>query len=203
MKRYIFFSVIILLLVITGRYAVKEQRDISRQVIRFHILANSDSIQDQSLKLKVRDRILADFKDKLSGSENIAQTRDILCREISAISKSAEDEIKAQGYSYPVNVYMARDYFPTKEYGDIRLPAGVYEALRVEIGEAKGKNWWCVMFPPLCYVDVTQKTIPARDKQTLKNVLDDEEYTLVTEKTPTVKIRFKVVEIWNSIKDKC
>lgn len=124
----------------------------------------------------------------------------MLYENMNDIRRLAMEEVKNSGYSYDVRVYMTKDYFPTKAYGDVSLPAGEYEALRVEIGNGGGHNWWCVMFPPLCYVDVTQKQVPVKDKIILKNVLDESEYELITKDTPNVRVKFKVVELWNELK---
>lgn len=186
--------------IFTNVYANNVQSGIAGQVIRFHVLANSDSEEDQNLKLKVRDGILAEFKDELEKSENISQTREILLNNMDKIKECAEVIIQQEGYNYTVSASLSIDKFPTKDYGDISFPAGKYEALRIVIGEGKGKNWWCVMFPPLCFVDATHNEIPEESKQELKNILTDEEYDIVvrakSEENIPIKIKFKIVELW-------
>lgn len=201
LKILIIATAVFTVLFSTYTYSLATQKNISRQVIRFHILANSDSEEDQALKLKIKDKILKEYSQQLSDSKSIDETRNMLYENMNGIRQLALTEVRKNGYSYNVNVYMARDYFPTKVYGDVSLPAGVYEALRVEIGNGGGHNWWCVMFPPLCYVDVTQKQVPVEDKMMLKNILDDSEYQLITENTTNVKVRFKIVEIWNEVRN--
>jgi stage II sporulation protein R len=171
------------------------------------VIANSDSEADQALKLKVRDGVLYAHFDELSQSESADETKTYVAEHLDVIKDTAESVIRAQGYDYSVNVMVANDYFPTANYGDITLPAGVYDALRVEIGSAEGKNWWCVMFPPLCFVDVTKSaTIPDEEKTHIKNNTSDTEYALLSdetrEKDVVVSIKFKIIEWWQGILNK-
>ena len=193
-------ALIIGLVCSTKVYSDTVQAGIAEEVIRFHVLANSDSDEDQALKLKVRDGILDKYQKELSGSDNIEKTRKIIMNNLDGIADCAREIIESEGYDYDVKAYMTKDDFPTKVYGDVSLPAGEYEALRVEIGKAEGHNWWCVMFPPLCYVDVSCNEVPVDDKKALENVLSYEEYKLITENTPEVKVKFKLVELWNGNK---
>ena len=186
----------------TAVYARNTRREIADSVIRLHILANSDSEADQALKIRIRDKILSEYKNVLSGNDSIEKTRQLIYDEMSNIKRTAECEAAAAGYNYTVNVYMAKDFFPTKHYADVTLPAGKYEALRVEIGKAEGKNWWCVMFPPLCYADTSDSAAAAKSRERLKSVLSGESYGLITKKTPDVQVKLKVVEIWSEIKEK-
>ena len=120
-------------------------------MVRFHVLANSDSEEDQTLKLAVRDRVLQEYGDLLEACTSKEETLAALKNAQQEISETAEAEVLAQGYAYPVRVSLVREEFPFKKYGDLIFPAGVYDALRIEIGEAKGKNWWCVLYPQMCY----------------------------------------------------
>jgi len=187
---------------ITKTYSENIQKDIANEVIRFHILANSDSDYDQQLKIKVRDGILAEFKDRLNNSKSKDETKRIIEDNIDEIVLCAEKIIRENGYNYNVTACISEDNFPTKVYGDISLPSGKYEALKILIGEGKGKNWWCVMFPPLCFIDVTHSIISKEGKQQLKNVLTDEEFDIITKSNYTnnipIKIKFKIIEWWNS-----
>lgn len=184
----------------TKVYSDTIQSGIANEVIRFHVLANSNSKEDQDLKLKVRDGILNEFKDQLNSSKNINETRQIILSNIDNIEKCSEKIIKEQGYNYQVSASLSFDEFPTKDYGDISFPAGEYETLRIVIGSGEGNNWWCVMFPPLCFVDVTHSKIPNEDKKELKTILTDEEYNIVvrakSEDVLPFKVKFKVVEWW-------
>ena len=113
----------------------------------------------------------------------------------------AVETIKNEGYSYNVNIEIGNFEFPTKQYGDISLPAGFYDALKVEIGEAKGKNWWCVMFPSLCFVDISNGIVPEESKEDLQNVLTDEEYSIISDKSNYgMKFKFKLLEFFANSK---
>lgn len=157
-----------------------DQKDIAEKIIRFHILANSDSNEDQALKLKVRDKILAYISPKLSDSKNIQQSREILKKYDKDINEIAENTIKENGYNYSVKTELSYVDFPVKLYGSILLPQGRYEAYRILIGNAKGHNWWCVMFPPLCFTDITKGNIEdEKTEKEMKSVLTNEEYELI------------------------
>jgi stage II sporulation protein R len=184
----------------TYAYARETQRGIADNVMRFHVLANSDSEADQSLKLLVRDKILEEFQPGLASSESLETTREYLQANINEINACAEAVIKGQGSDYQVKTTVETEFFPTREYGDVTFPPGRYEALRVVIGEGSGRNWWCVMFPPLCFVDLTQ-SIPETEKQQLSAAVPDEGFRLLTyqEQDDSVKVKFKIVEWWQSL----
>ncbi|MEY8303453.1 stage II sporulation protein R [Anaerosalibacter bizertensis] len=150
-------------------------------IIRFHVIANSDSTPDQELKLEVRDRILEEVGGEFDSSKNIDESRKIIEENLNKIKNIAEDQIKKEGKDYKVEVSLGNDKFPTKTYGDLTLPAGEYEALKVVIGEGKGKNWWCVMFPPLCFVDITH-SVSSVDEEEFKEEINKQENEEETEK---------------------
>lgn len=180
-------------------------KDISEKLIRFHVIANSDEEFDQELKIKVKDNIINYIFPKLKDSKSIDQSREILRNNNKQILKIAEKTIKENGYNYSVNSTLDRENFPEKVYGNITLPQGEYEAYRVIIGSGQGKNWWCVMFPPLCFVDVTKGQVSDKEtEETMKRVLDDDEYTEISNKNDKnkVKIKFKIVEIIKDFIDK-
>ncbi len=205
-------SIAVLLLVILGAwiisytYAEDVNAGLSQNLVRLHVVANSDSASDQALKLKVRDAIIEFMKDKLANSKNINETKDIINANLQAIEEVSRKVIKANNSSYEVKASIGNYSFPTKTYGDIALPAGEYQALKVVIGEGVGANWWCVLFPPLCFIDATHGTIPDSVKQDLKTSLSNEEYKLITtsdrDEDIPVKIKFKVVEILEGSKVK-
>ena len=188
----------------TSVYAQSIQQGIAQEVVRFHVLANSDSPEDQALKLMVRDGVLAEFKSILNASQSVEETKALLAEHLNEITACAQRIIHEAGYDYPATAALTQSFFPTKAYGDITFPAGTYEALRIEIGQASGQNWWCVMFPPLCYVDVTQKQATEATKQELKHILTEEEYRIVaqsaTGEEPAIKVKFKIVEWWQSLR---
>ena len=170
------------------------EQALSGNIIRLHIRANSDSPQDQALKLKVRDKILKESSKLIEGAEDKREVYNIIGSNLDLLSACASEEIKKNGYSYSAEVTLGKSDFPTKAYGDIYLPAGTYEALIVNIGEASGKNWWCVMFPPLCFAE---GSVYCED-ETMKESLDINSYELVKGEKP--KIKFKVYEIWQKLK---
>ena len=174
------------------------------KLIRFHVLANSDEEVDQDLKLKVRDRLIETMSDKFKDSIDIEESREIVKDNIEEMKQIALEEIKENGKDYSVDIKLEAHDFPTKSYGDFTLPAGEYEAVRVLIGEAKGENWWCVMFPPLCFVDENNGVIDKKTDEKLKDILTEEEYKLISrensKKASNRKMKFKILEILETIK---
>lgn len=183
------------------QYSETVSQGLEQNLIRFHVLANSDSEEDQNLKLKVRDAVLEEMQPILKKAQNIEESRNIINFNMDKIKNIAEEMIKQEGKDYEVTVALENTDFPTKKYGDVVLPSGEYEALRIIIGDGGGKNWWCVMFPPLCFVDITHGTIPEESKEELQKILTEEEFAVITqtEETP-VKIKFKIVEWWQERK---
>lgn len=171
------------------------------EIIRFHVRANSDSEEDQALKLKVRDKILKETKYLLKESKSIDETRSIMKNNLDNIKYIAQKVLEDEGENYDVNVTFGIERFPTRKYGNLVFPAGEYEALVVDIGEGKGQNWWCVMFPPLCFVDITNGT-PAHVEEDLMEVLSEEEInSLLAEKNPPVVLKSKLVELFEKTKN--
>lgn len=164
-------------------------------IFRLHVIANSDSEEDQNLKYIVRDNLINYIDSKnFSTKEEVINYAE---NNLNTLKQIAEDTVKSHGYDYPVTVEIGNFEFPTKNYGDFSFPAGFYDALRVKIGAASGKNWWCVMFPPLCFVDTTTGIVPDSSKQELQNTLSAENYTLVSENTESdVTLKFKIVEFF-------
>lgn len=152
------------------------QKNIASEIIRLHVIANSDTVSDQTLKLQVRDSIIQDLQSVLKNSSSIEEARSILAKQLPQIQRKAEETIREKGYDYTVSVSLNQRYFPVKVYGDLTFPAGVYEALCLEIGEASGRNWWCVLFPSLCFVDETYAVVPEESKEKLQDSLSEEEY---------------------------
>lgn len=181
--------------IILSIFSFAETSDRVRQdVLRLHVLANSDSISDQQLKLKVRDAVLAGSPMIFDGSVDIENAVEKIKPRLDSIKSTAERIIRENGRNYSVKVTLSRDFFTTRTYENVTLPAGKYLALRIVIGEGRGHNWWCVMFPPMC--------LPAAEKKTeIENVLDKRETSLV-EKNPKYEVRFKLVEIYEEIKMK-
>lgn len=170
------------------------QEGIADKIIRFHVIANSDSEADQSLKLAVKNTLVEELAPLLETVDTCAKAREVLSENLTLISEIAENEIRRSGYDYPVTVSLGDAYFPMKVYGDYTFPPGYYEALRVQIGEAKGKNWWCVMFPPLCFVDETYSIVDGDSDKKLKYLLTEKEYEELKSKKAPVKVKFKLFE---------
>lgn len=172
----------------------QKQQRIAEQIIRFHVIANSDSDKDQALKLTVKSVLVDELSSCLRDAASIEEARKIISDRLEDISLLAKDTITAQGFSYPVRVSLEESYFPLRLYGEYAFPPGYYEALRVEIGEAKGKNWWCVVFPPLCFVDESYSLVDEESGQKLKYLLTEEDYESLKAKKIPVKIKFKLLE---------
>lgn len=173
--------------------------NIENSVFRLHVIANSDSPEDQNLKYIVRDKVLEYINTISSNTTSKEDVISLVIENINQIQKVAEDTIYENGYNYSVTLNIGNFAFPTKTYGDISFPAGFYDALKIEIGEAKGQNWWCVMFPPLCFVDVTSGIVPEESKETIKDNLSEEEYKLLSENSNDINFKFKVVEMFQNI----
>jgi stage II sporulation protein R len=187
--------------IVLADYSERENTQIAQKMIRLHVLANSNSKEDQALKLKVRDSIIAYLETKIKKDATVSFAEKTVTSLIPQIETIAEDTIVKNGYTYGVKAEYGKFLFPTKDYGDISLPAGVYDALRVKIGAAKGANWWCVLFPPLCFIDATHGVLPDSAKQNLKNELSTDQYDIITapenkEDIP-IKVKFKILELFS------
>lgn len=180
-------------------YAEYISTDISNSVFRLHVLANSDSKEDQDLKYKVRDSLLNYMNSICSNCSNKEEAINLVEQNQKIFKQIALDTIHNEGYNYDVNINIGNFEFPTKTYGDISLPTGFYDALRVEIGNAKGQNWWCVMFPPLCFVDVSSGIVPDESKELLDENLTDEEFSIVSDTSnKNIQFKFKLLEFFNN-----
>lgn len=205
-KKIIFVSVILgviftSIVTYTATYSEEVRKGIADRVLRFHVIANSDCDYDQRLKLSVRDEVLNTYREELKKCGNVMETKEFFNKNINDVKALAEKVVRREGYDYEVNAFIGKSVFPTKKYGDVAFPAGEYDALKIEIGEAKGRNWWCVMFPPLCFVDVSHNKISEESKNELYNILPEEEYGIVTspENSNSFKVKFKIVELWEEL----
>ena len=193
-KRFLLISLLLIIYILVSAMSYTQAicADISSSVFRLHVIANSDSEEDQNLKLIVRDKIL-EYMNSIS--DDIHSKEDLLLllnEKLPVLEEIAKQTIIDNGYDYDVSLEIGTFSFPTKNYGDITLPPGFYDALRVKIGSASGKNWWCVMFPPLCFVDVTTGIVPEESKQIIKENLSDEEYSLISDSSSSNKqFKFK------------
>lgn len=188
MKRAAMIFSIIVATFVTGIVMHKEvlnakaqmQEKLADEVLRFHVLANSDSEEDQALKMKVKEAVLSYLEEEMPAVENAEKTREWIRRHTDALEKVSENIIRAEGYDYAVSAAVTTCWFPDKTYGEVTFPQGNYKALRIEIGEAKGQNWWCVLYPGLCFRDAVHAVVPDKEKQKLKSILSEEEYMYLT-----------------------
>ena len=182
---------IILAALVTGRVCSRAemisraelQAHLAEEVLRFHVLANSDSEADQNQKLAVRDAVLDYLEAEMPQDPDEEETERWIRGHVEEIRAVSRDAAAASGTDYPVSAAVTTCWFPDKTYGDLTFPAGNYRALRIEIGEAEGHNWWCVLYPALCFMDSTNAVVPEEGRQKLKNILTEEEYSRITADT--------------------
>ena len=180
---------------ISGAVSLQNRDQLADKVVRLHILANSDSEEDQALKLRVR--VLERATELLEQTGDRREAADVLQSHLPELERIAAEEISDCGYEYDVTAEVANTMFPTKEYDGFTLPAGEYLALRIIIGEGNGHNWWCVVFPPLCTTAAAD--VPA---SALAAGFDEEEVALVTEENEGYVLKFKAMEWWEAIREK-
>ncbi|MDF2616014.1 MAG: stage sporulation protein [Sedimentibacter sp.] len=203
-KKIITTSLVVLLAAAIS-YSVEAYMGMSKindKVIRLHVIANSNTFEDQQLKYKVRNQVITTFNkefEKLSSKED---SENIIIQKIDSIRQEAENVVKNEGYDYKVNVYYGNYKFPRKLYEDIVLPEGYYDSVRIEIGMSQGNNWWCVMFPPLCFVDFgkNEDSPPVFEVETenrLKEVLTEEEIETIKTRRGLegIKMKSKIFEL--------
>lgn len=195
---FLFSLVSVLILCILSLWATSESKSIKNSVFRLHIIANSNSDFDQSVKLLIRDRILSEAQALFS----IANTRDeaikIAKKEEKTWEEIANSVLKEQGLSYKASCKIEETKFPTKHYGAISLPSGTYLAMNITLGNADGENWWCVLYPPLCFTNADHVSILDDEKQ-LKEFFSEEDYMMITAEengTLPIRFRFKLLELF-------
>jgi len=191
--------------------------DVKDSLIRFHVLANSDNEEDQNLKLKVKNKVIEYLYPYLNDSKSLDESRQIIKNKMQDVKKLAEQVIKDNNYKYGIQIELSRENFPDKSYGNITLPQGNYEAFRIIIGDGQGRNWWCVMFPPLCFVDESKAEVEYNKTEnrinSKKNNLNlemksnsdenkSEELDNQDDKEKNeddIQIKFKIVEIFKNL----
>lgn len=172
------------------------QSGIAEEILRFHVIANSDSKEDQALKMKVKEEIVSYVSLLTEGEEDVHKAEYIISLYLEEIQKKAEEVIKREGYDYSVTAELTDSYFPVKTYGEAVFPEGIYRALKINIGKAEGKNWWCVLYPNLCFVDSAYGVLEEDQKEQLKNVLTEEEYESIFQvPSKDIKVSFKLFSI--------
>ncbi len=178
-------------------WAEEAQSRLAGEVLRLHVIANSDSDEDQAQKLRVRDAVLTEAESLLEGCSGQQEAEEKLAAGAARLEAAALEVLEGEGSDYPVQVSLEETWFPTKEYEGFSLPCGTYQALRVVIGSGEGHNWWCVVFPPLCLgaaEDATQEALAAG--------VSPEDVGLITESDGEYVLKFKIVEMWESLKEK-
>ncbi len=171
------------------------QEGIAEEVLRLHIIADSNSDEDQIVKLQVKDEIITYLHPYLASATNKAEAIDCIKAQLPMLTHIADTVLADNGFCYTSTAAIERCSFPIKTYGDITLPAGEYDALRIQLGTASGKNWWCLVFPKLCFTDVTHGTLPKESKEALKEVLTDDEYDAIIHISKKPKYRFRLWEL--------
>ena len=199
-KRFIILFTLFLFYILINYYfyAKNISNDLEQSVFRLHIIANSNDDADQNLKYKVRDNII-DYLNKLcKNSSSKEETMEVAKCHLLNLKEIAENTIKENGFDYNATVEIGTFDFPTKNYGDISLPLGSYDALKVSLGKNSGQNWWCVLYPSLCFIEPDKGIVSDKSKEDLQKNLNQEEYAILSEITPTYKIKFKLIEIFNN-----
>ena len=197
MKKITIASILLILLSLTV-YANALHSDLSQNILRLHIIANSDSAVDQTLKLKVRDAIIKEIGADFAEIKDKKEYRKKLIHESERIKDIADSILTDTGYKSKVS--FERMYIPRKIYNDIMLPEGSYEALVVRLGKASGKNWWCVVYPPLCFTESTVGNISEEGKRYLKENLSPSGYSMILKKGVNIKYKFKIVELFQKLR---
>ena len=186
---YLFFSVFC--------YASNVSNSLENNIFRLHILANSNSSYDQSLKLKVRDNIISYLEEKCDNCKSKSDFINIASSDLEILKTISENTISEYGFDYPVEIEINNFYFPTKHYGNISLPAGFYDGLKIKIGNAEGQNWWCSLFPPLCFTDISSGIIDEESEENLKENISVEEFSIVSSSNGIYKLKFRLIEFLN------
>ena len=203
-KYQMLWETIFLLLILAGgclwkyqEYQLQQtQLEIAEKVLRFHVRANSDSREDQALKLKVRDAIGTLMQRRLVGVDQLDECSRIVNENLAEIIDTAEKTVRQEGYTYPVTAQVATVEFPQKTYGNYTFPAGAYQALNVVIGSGRGQNWWGVMYPNMCFHDAVYEVVDEEAEKSLQRVLSEDEYDAVL-KSGKYRIRFKYLDFLN------
>ena len=194
----------VMLLALLGMQYVKNQRiqeQIAGKVLRFHVLANSDTAEDQNLKLAVRDAVGSRMAELLSDVPDREACEQVVEAHLPEIAETAQAVVREAGYEYEVHAAIEETEFPSKTYGKFTFPAGKYEALRVVIGEGEGHNWWCVMYPNLCFSGSMYRIDNDTNGEKLEQVLSPEEYKVVME-SKDYKIRFRFLKFLDHLTER-
>lgn len=178
-----------------GVWASASEGALADQVLRLHVVANSDSEEDQTLKLLARDAVLELASQLLDGVSDRARAEEILSAHLNELAQAGAEALAAQGCTDQVTAEIADQWFPTREYATFSLPAGQYRALRITIGAGAGRNWWCVVFPPLCLGSVTEESV----ETAAGGVLSEDQVSLITGQDGGYVLKFRLIEWWQEL----
>ena len=204
LKKFSFKKIILLLLLLSVyvfinaySYVSKVSSNLQSSVFRLHVIANSDSIEDQNLKYKVRDNLIEYMNSICSNSSSKEETMQIVNDNISNFTDIVNKTVQENGFSYSASLEIGNFEFPTKTYADISFPAGFYDGIKIKLGKSEGQNWWCVLYPSLCFVDVTSGIVPDDSKEELQETLSEEEYRIISDTSnSTINFKFKLIEFF-------
>ncbi len=202
-KKYALLSLscLLLALVLSMSQVQNKQEDLaarlSPSLLRFHFLANSDSGEDQQVKLEVRSLILDYMQEHLRSDAGKEETVQYLTDNKAEVEELADRYLEQKGFGYQARLELANCYFPARAYGDMMFPCGYYDAARITLGSGKGHNWWCVLYPRLCFVDAVCSEVPKESEQTLKEELEQGDYLALRDNRPEIKIRFLMLPFFN------
>ena len=195
------FALALCMTAVITSYSDSVQADLQSNLIRLHIIADSDDEADQQVKLKVRDAVLQEVGSRLS-AENEDECKEEIINNLGEIEEIADRVLQESGFTYTSRVMYGKFAFPEKTYKSMTLPAGDYYGVRILLGSGEGHNWWCVMYPPLCFKEGEEVTLSLESKKILRENLDKDTYDIITKKNNEVVVKFKVVEIVQEIKQK-
>lgn len=197
MKKLFVLSVTLFVIVnILHIYAEGEKEKIAENVLRLHVVAESNLEKDQKIKIRVRDAVLSNYGNILSSAKNKKEAIELFYEYEEEILKTAKEELIKNGASPHVSVSIGKYRFPTKVYGNVRLPGGEYDAVNIKIGKAKGENWWCVMYPPMCFTSCIDGKVAEENLDRLKKNLGEGRFSLISDDSKDIKIKFKILELF-------
>ncbi len=182
----------------------KDLTGMKDKIIRLHIIANSDSPKDQDLKLKVRDIVIKELGPKVKGLTDTNKAKAIIDENLSEVKETIQNEMEKLNESFPISMELEKSEFPTRTYGDLVFPKGEYQALKIKIGKGEGKNWWCVMFPPLCFVDIAEGSVSEKAIEGIEELLTSEELKVLKNSKEDIPVKFKlkIVELYKNLHKK-
>ena len=193
-----------LLLLLPDRYFAAEPSGTSLaledRILRLHILAAGDDTSSQEIKLHVRDAVLSHIRDAVADADTAKEAEAALSPLLPEIIAVADRTLDSFGVSYRAKAEITTEFFPIKQYGSLLLPPGEYRALRIVLDEGEGKNWWCMLYPSLCFTEGITATLPEEEKEELRGLLDEEEFvTLFSEREIKPRFTFRIIEIWKKL----